>query len=133
MMRKHGHFIIKQESNLLFSYFFGAWNIEQTLTYAEQVKCSVQTLQNQPWARIVDLSQWEGGGEEVTKPLIDLQLWSEYNNCVQTLFINPPLIPKYLLEKYGDPFSSYQIVQSEDEAKEWLKDHTKLIENKLGA
>ncbi len=127
MMRKHGHFIIKQEGNLLFSYFFGAWNIEQTLTYAEQVKCSVQTLQDQTWARIVDLSQWEGGGEEVTKPLTELQLWSEHSNCIQTLFINPPLIPKFMLKKYGDPYGSYQVVQSEEEAKGWLKANTKLI------
>jgi len=127
MMRKHGHFIIKQKNNLLFSYFFGAWNIEQTLTYAEKVKCSVQILQEQPWARIVDLSQWEGGAIEVTKPLKELQLWSEHSNCIQTLFINPPLIPKFMLEKYGDPYASYQVVRSEAEAMEWLKANTKLI------
>jgi len=128
MMRTHGHFILKRENNLLFSYFSGAWNIEQTLTYAKQVKGLVQSLQKQPWVRIVDLSQWEGGGNEVTKPLTDLQLWSEHNNCIQTLFINPALIPKYMLEKYGDPDGSYQIVQSEDEAREWIKANTKLID-----
>jgi hypothetical protein len=126
MMRTHGHFILRQENNLLFSYFFGAWNIEQALTYTEQVKRSVQTFKKQPWARIVDLSQWEGAGEEVTKPLADLQRWSEHNNCIQTLFINPPLIPKYMLEKYGDPDGHFHIVQSEGEAREWLKANTKV-------
>ena len=127
MMNPHGHFIVKQKGNLVFSYFFGAWNVEQTLNYSEKIKCSVQTLQDQPWARIVDLSQWEGGGEEVTKPLTELQLWSEQNNCIQTLFINPALIPKYMIEKYGDPDGHFKIVQSEDEAREWLKTNTKLI------
>jgi hypothetical protein len=127
MMRTHGHFILKQENNLLFSYFFGAWNIEQTLTYIEQVKRSVQTCKKQPWARIVDLSQWEGAGEEVTKPLTDLQCWSEHNNCVQTLYINPPLIPKYMLEKHGNPDARTHIVQTENEAIQWLKANTKLI------
>ncbi len=130
MMRKHGHFIIKQENNLLFSYFFGAWNIEQSLTYVEQVKCSVQTLKEQPWARIVDLSQWEGAGKEATEPLKELQLWSEHSNCIQTLFINPPLIPKFMIEKYGDPYASYQVLQSVEEAKEWLKANTKLVVEK---
>jgi len=121
MMREHGHFTIKVENSILLSYFFGAWNIEQTFAYSHQVKQHVQPLLNSPWTRIVDLSQWEGGGEEVVKPLQELQQWAEKNNCHQTIFINPPLIPKFMLEKYGDPYGDFKVFQSENEAKQWLK------------
>ncbi len=120
-MLQHGLYKIEIEGNLLISQFFGAWNYEQTKSYQEQVKIEAGPLLDNPWARIVDLSQWEGGGEETIAPLIMLQKWSEQHNCVQVVFVNPPLVPAFMLEKYGDPYGNYKVVKTIAEAKSWLK------------
>ncbi len=108
-MRKHGLFHIELESNLLIAQFFGAWNAEQTLDYGLYIKEQALPLLSKPWARIVDLSHWEGGGEEVIAPLYDSHKWCSENNCQIVVFVNPPLVPKYMLEKYGDPYGAYQV------------------------
>jgi len=118
-MLEHGFFTIELEEELLISCFFSAWNFEQTKHYQEQVKLAAKPLLKRPWARLVDLSLWEGGGEEVIKPLADLQAWAEQHNCYEIIFINPPLVPKFMLEKYGDLYSEFQIFEDIDEAKRW--------------
>ncbi len=120
-MRQHGFLEIAVEKNLLVSQLFDAWNYEQTCNYKQQVKEASKPLLSRPWARVVDLSYWEGGGEEVVKPLHDLHLWSLENNCCAIVFVNPPLLPQFMLEKYGDPYKVYQICKTLDQAKTWAK------------
>lgn len=120
-MDEHGHYTLSVQDNLILSRFFGAWNIEQIITYTNHVKEVAKAIASKPWARVVDLSDWEGGGVEVVQPLLLLQQWAEDNNCRQVVFINPPLIPKYMLEKYGDPYHDYKICNSVEEAISYLK------------
>ena len=120
-MQKHGHYHIEVIGNILISQFYGAWNYEQTKAYQQQVKLEAADIITSPWARIVDLSQWEGGGEETIAPLIMLQKWSEQHNCQLVVFVNPPLVPAFMLEKYGDPYGDYKVVGSTAEAISWAK------------
>ncbi|GAA5134931.1 hypothetical protein [Thalassotalea piscium] len=120
-MDEHGHYTLSVQDNLILSRFFGAWNVEQIITYTNHVKEVAKAIASKPWARVVDLSDWEGGGVEVVQPLLLLQQWAEDNNCRQVVFISPPLIPKYMLEKYGDPYHDYKICNSVEEAISYLK------------
>lgn len=120
-MLGHGYYTLSVQENLLISHFFGAWNVEQTQNYANHTKSAATVLTNKPWARIVDLTLWEGGGIDVVSPLQTLQQWAEKNNCQHVIFINPPLIPQYMLDKYGDPYGSYKISNSVEEATSWAK------------
>jgi len=122
-MRLHGSFDITIEGNVLTSHFYGPWNFEQTKTYQLEVMKRAETIIDKPWVRIVDLSQWEGGGEEVVAPLVQLQEWALANNCIEIVFVNPPLVPSFMLEKYGDPYGDYKVVKSIEEAKDWLTSH----------
>ncbi|RHW74722.1 hypothetical protein [Colwellia sp. RSH04] len=122
-MRLHGSFDITIENNILISRFYGPWNYEQTKTYQLEVMEQAKSMSPNYWARIVDLSQWEGGGEEVVTPLVQLQQWALENNCLEIVFVNPPLLPKFMLEKYGDPYGDYKVVQTIEEAKAWLDIH----------
>lgn len=118
--KEHGLFNIEIEDNLLLVQFFDAWNYDQANCYNQEVKRAAASLVNKPWARIIDLTHWEGGGEETIAPIGDLHRWSLQNNCQLVVFINPPLVPKYMLEKYGDPYGNYEIFQSLNEAKSWV-------------
>ncbi len=118
-MQRHGLYEIIVEDNLLVSHFFGAWNYEQTKLYQKQVKIAAASLLDKPWARVVDLSHWEGGGEEILTPLRDLQNWSNLHNCKVIVFVNPPLLPAFMLKKHGDIYGHYKIVGTVLEAKLW--------------
>jgi|GEM_PF-1883127 len=120
-MRLHGLFNIEVEDNLIVSHFYGAWNSEQTRHYAEQVKTLSSSLHNEPWARVINLSDWEGGGEEILAPLRELHTWSLENKCRFVVFVRPSMLPKFMLEKYGSGYGSYQIFESLQEAKNWAK------------
>ncbi|XQW85213.1 hypothetical protein ACOYR1_00360 [Thalassotalea piscium] len=126
-MKEHGSYTISVKDNLIISHFFGAWNIEETELYADHVKELAAPLSSQPWARIIDLTSWEGGGVEIISPLRILQHWAENNNCHHVVFISPPLLPKYMLEKYGDPYGDYKICENLDEAINWVKQKLNLF------
>ena len=121
MQKEHGAFNIKIEDNLLLVQFFDAWNYDQANCYNQEAKLAAAPLVNKPWARIIDLTLWEGGGEETIAPLTDLHQWSQQQNCLLVVFINPPLVPKFMLDKYGDPYGDYKIFQSTNEAKAWVR------------
>lgn len=121
-MKNHGSVKIQAEKQLLISYFFDTWNLEQTLNYEAQVMEASQSLIDAPWVRIVDLTHWHGGGSEVVPPLIRLHKWSLENRCINITFINPPLLPQYMLDKYGDIYGNYKKSKSVEEAKEWAHD-----------
>lgn len=118
-MRQHGFFEITLNKNMLIADFYGAWNFEQTEIYRKAIETEAQPLTKKPWARIVNLTQWEGGGEEVVAPLVATHNWCHENNCQLVLFVNPPLVPKYMLEKYGDPYGPYSIFDNVDDAIAW--------------
>ncbi len=128
MQKEHGAFNIEIEENLFLVQFFDAWNFDQTNHYNQEAKRAAAPLIDEPWARIVDLTLWEGGGEETIAPLTDLHRWSQQHNCLLVVFVNPPLVPKFMLDKYGDPYGDYKIFQSVDEAKFWAKSQLKFIE-----
>jgi hypothetical protein len=121
MQKEHGLFNIKVEENLLLVQFFGAWNHAQAQHYNQEAKLAATPLLNQPWARIIDLSQWEGGGEETIAPIANLHQWSQQHNCFFAAYINPPLVPQFMIEKYGNLYGGYDIFQSTNEAKAWIR------------
>ncbi|MGB1199241.1 MAG: hypothetical protein ACPG46_09340 [Thalassotalea sp.] len=120
-MKEHGHFTLFLQDNIIVSRFFGAWNIEQTQHYVDHVIDIATTINHSPWARIVDISAWEGGAIETTKPLTLLQQWAEKNNCKHVVFINPPTLPQFMLDKYGQHYGNYKTFTSIDEATVWVK------------
>ena len=120
-MLQHGYYTLSVHDNFILSHFFGAWNVEQTQDYTDHIKNVASDLTAKPWARIVNLSSWEGGGIDVIKPLERLQIWAENNNCKHVVFINPPLIPSYMLEKHGDPYHDYKVFADKDEAISWVQ------------
>lgn len=120
-MLEHGFYALSVKENLVISHFFGAWNVERTQKYADHVIEVATMIKAKPWARIVDLSSWEGGGIDVVQPLLTLQQWAEKNNCKHVIFVNPPLLPKFMLEKYGDPYHGYKICESLEQAITWVK------------
>ncbi|GHE97547.1 hypothetical protein [Thalassotalea profundi] len=120
-MLEHGYYTLVVQDNFVLSQLFGAWNVERTKNYAEHMQKVASELTAKPWARIVNLSSWEGGGTDVIQPLQDLQKWAEQNNCKHVVFINPPLIPNYMLQKHGDPYHGYKIFEDQEEAISWVK------------
>ena len=124
-MYNHGHYQLDIQNNILIAKFIGAWNFEQTTLYAEKVKTLSLPLHDKSWARVVNLSEWEGGGEEVVAPLHQVHLWSLELNCKIIAFVNPPLLPKYMLEKYGDPYGDFEIFKDELTAVAWVTEKLK--------
>jgi len=128
MQKEHGAFNIEIEDNLFLVQFFDAWNLEQANCYNQEAKLAAASLVNKPWARIIDLTHWEGGGEETIAPIADLHQWSLQRSCLLVVFINPPLVPQFMLDKYGDPYGDYKVFQSINEAKPWVRAQLSLTE-----
>ena len=119
-MIEHGHYTISVQGNMIVSKFFGAWNLEQAQAYADHVQKISTSLLAKPWARVVDLSEWEGGGHEVVEPLKVLHLWAAQHHCEMVVFVKPALLPQFMLDKFGALYGNYNVFDSVEQATEWV-------------
>jgi hypothetical protein len=115
-MIEHGSFKITLENNVLVSTFYGAWNKEQVEKYSNSVKQQAQPLLHSSWARVIDLSYWEGAGEEVVQPLTVLQHWAQDHNCKAIAFVNPQLLPQFMLKRYGHNYPTFEVFPTLEQA-----------------
>ncbi|REL27848.1 hypothetical protein DXX93_15635 [Thalassotalea euphylliae] len=113
----HGQFYIRTEGQCLYTQMLGVWNKEGTERYSQAVKNQAQRMLSSPWARIVDLAEFEGGGSEVTAELTRLQRWAKDNSCIYVVFILPKSLVEYMLQSAHDVYQPFEIVQSKQEAE----------------
>lgn len=118
MRSRHGEYDISVQGNILLTVLKGAWNKEQCQEYCRKVKKEAAIFVGQNWARVVVLSQWEGGCKEVIEQLNLLHAWSQEHHCRHVAYVNPSLLSRYLLDKHAERRGESMIFSCLNEAME---------------
>lgn len=100
-MQPHGDFQIRLAGQVVISALKGAWNAETAHKYFDEVRDCAREICHNPWARLVDLSEWEGSGDDVAQILVNLQQWSAEHNSKYVAYVKPHTLSRYMMEKYN--------------------------------
>jgi len=120
-MQEHGEFQVKAEGQVIVSYLTGAWNVETANKYFESVRQHARSIYDKSWARLVDLSQWEGSGDDVAKVLVSLQQWAVKHKGKHVAYVKPHTLSKYMMEKYKlQDVINYHVFEEHEAALAYL-------------
>ncbi len=75
------------KNRMLYSKIYGIWKIETAHAYAEELKAEATPLLEQPWSKIVDLSNWKTVHPEVIEVIGELNQWCRDNKMEWTVYI----------------------------------------------
>ena len=121
---EHGTFELQIKGKTLISKAFGAWNYETALRYAKECRKLIeQNLLNEPWASIVDLSEWELATPDIWDAIDELNVWASENNLKHEVVILSLSLQKTLFEQTQEGFTDVEtkFVDNIAEAYLWLE------------
>ena len=128
---EHGTFELQIKGKTLISKAFGAWNYETALRYAKECRKLIeQNLLNEPWASIVDLSEWELATPDIWDAIDELNVWASENNLKHEVVILSLSLQKTLFEQTQEGFTDVEtkFVDNIAEAYLWLEQFGYLAE-----
>lgn len=116
MFKPHCDYKIEIRDNIMLCQMRGAWNLEGTLEYFEDIKTSAAPLITSKWCRIVETSEFEGGPLEIMQVLKDIQAWGLANNCVRLFLVSPRAFNKAVLNRQQDNYDEVQYAETIEQA-----------------
>lgn len=123
-MSYHGHFKLWQENQLVLAEIYGAWSMDTALDYTAQLKQLVQSMNGQPWARIVYLDQWQLGTPDFENVMKELMKWCVLHQLHYTAYVfHSNLLKEHQLDKFinsADYTNQKKIFTRPNEAFDWL-------------
>jgi hypothetical protein len=78
---------VDQENAVVYAKVYGQWKPETAQKYHEDFKKEVQPLLGQPWAKIVDVSNWKTSRNEVTTVIGRHMSWSKANGVALSIYV----------------------------------------------
>lgn len=122
MMSYHGQFKLWQENQLILAEIHGAWSVDTAQDYAIQLKQLVQSMNGQPWARIVYLDHWQLGTPDFEKVMQDLMKWCVLHQLKYTAYVfHPNIMKEHQLDKFINSADyNKKIFTKQQEAFDWL-------------
>ena len=121
----HGEYDIKCSSNVLYVNLRGGWNEEAALAYSKEIKQSIEYFNNQPWAIISDLNDWELYTPECFPIISKLFLHAIQSGMCKEAIVsqtNSVKLQPFALDKDAFPTFERRFFTDLDEAHIWLKD-----------
>lgn len=131
-MQEHGSFEMEIVDQTLVIKCFDAWNIETVLRLCNEFKELAETLNEKPWACIVDMSQWELATPEMWDEINKLNQWTNSNNQKYEAVICSVCIQEILMKGSHSALTNVEtkFCENIDEAYEWLSNLGMLKNNK---
>lgn len=128
----HGEYDIKCSSNVLYVNLRGGWNEEAALAYSKKIKQCIEYFNNQPWAIISDLNDWELYTPECFPIISKLVLYAIQSGMRKEAIVsqtNSIKLQPFALDK--DVFLTFErrFFTELDEAHIWLKDEGYVSDN----
>ncbi|MBI9045129.1 MAG: hypothetical protein JEZ06_11630 [Anaerolineaceae bacterium] len=124
-MNEYFKFSIDGGRRIIKETIFGIWTEEIAKSYSEAFKDAIQPLLGQPWAKLVDLNNWETSHPDVIQTL-GLHLdWAVENGLQYSANILSASIPRLqlrLMFKAADTAEISEVFPSEDLALIWLQE-----------
>lgn len=123
-MSYRGHFTVRQDNQVIFTYAAGGWDVITARDYCSCVRDTVKKLYHEPWAHILLLDDWILGTPEVEPIILDLAHWAMAHKLVCTAKVyQENMLKQYQLDKMN-PVSSPTYRQQEfteqQAALDWL-------------
>ena len=121
-VQEHGSFDMKIVDQTLIIKCFDSWNIQTVLRLCKEYKALVETINDKPWACLVDMSQWELSTPEMWNEIDKLNQWGNINNQKYEAVICCLSIQKMLMEDSHSVLTNVEtnFCQNIDEAYKWL-------------
>ncbi|MEI6895948.1 MAG: STAS/SEC14 domain-containing protein [Psychromonas sp.] len=121
-MQEHGFFKIEIIKQTLSVEYFDAWNIETALRYCAEFKYLAEKINNNPWACLLDLSQWELGILEMMDEVRKLNEWTNINNQKYEAVVCRLSLQKWLMASTHRALTNVEIrfFDNRKEAQDWL-------------
>ena len=121
-MQEHGSFDMRIVDQTLIIKCFDSWNIQTVLRLCKEYKELVETINDKPWACLVDMSQWELSTPEMWDEIDKLNQWGNINNQKYEAVICSLSIQKMLMENSHSILTNVEtnFCQNIDETYKWL-------------
>ncbi|MDP5029709.1 MAG: hypothetical protein NWQ54_12360 [Paraglaciecola sp.] len=121
--QEHGSFTIEIKDKTIEVCAFGAWNEKTSELFKEQYLRQAQCLTAEPWACLLNLTDWELGTGEILRVGQDLNAWSYAHNQRFSAIVSSLALHRHLIEKIQEPTKSiqHQYFTQSQAAKDWLR------------
>lgn len=119
---EHGSFEFEVNGQVLIMRPEGAWNFETAVRCCREYKELANTINDSPWACLVNLLSWELGTPDIWPEIDEVNAWADKNNEKFEAVICSNSLQNTLLEQTYDKFTNVQTAffDTEEEALKWL-------------
>lgn len=123
-MREHGSFNMFTEAQTIVLEVIGTWNLETAKHWEKEYKKLAGTIENKPWACLVDFTDFEFMAKEVWDFVYEVNLWSNSHNQKLESVICDSKLQRHFLEGAQQPLDNVTVkfFRTKQEAKAWLLD-----------
>jgi hypothetical protein len=80
-------FRVDADNSIIYAKIHGMWKAETAKSYHEEFKAEVSPLIGNPWAKLVDLTNWRTSYPEVSMIIGRHMAWSRQNGCVLSIYV----------------------------------------------
>lgn len=122
MWSEHGSYEFEVKGQVLIMRPTGAWNLETAIRCCKEYKVIAQSLNNAPWACLVNLLSWELGTPDIWPEIDSVNAWADEHNERFEAVVCSTSLQTYMLEQTYDKFKNVktEFFQTEDKALSWL-------------
>jgi hypothetical protein len=122
LMKAHGSYKLEVNNNTITFTAYDAWNYEAAIEWGNELKNIVAQMNNEPWAFLSDLTEWELITPGATGYISELYSWVNDQNFKYLAVVFGLSIQKSLLEEHHKIFTNVEInyFGDLDEANCWL-------------
>jgi hypothetical protein len=97
-MKAHGSYKLEVNKHTVTFKAYDSWNYEAAFEWGEEIKGIVNQLKNEPWACLVDLTEWELATPDTRTYISELYSWLNDQNLKYIAVIFGLSIQKEVLE-----------------------------------
>ncbi len=96
-MQEHGSFDITCLNQTIIIKAIGSWNLETAVRYIKEYKRAVSLIKSNPWACLVDLTEWELATPDVVAYIAEFNAGGHSHNQKYEVVIHSLCLQKKLL------------------------------------
>ncbi|WP_354624712.1 hypothetical protein [Psychromonas sp. MME2] len=121
-MKEHGSYKIELYEQVIIVRFISSWNRETSENMCKEFMQIASTITDNPWACLIDLTQWGLGGPEVWGPILDTNHWCAKNNQMHEAVVCSQVIQEHILRELQTalPTTKSGFFKTEADAEIWL-------------
>ena len=134
-MHAHGYFDMRIDNQVLLARLKGQWNKEMASAYSKRMKEMAQHFNDQTWAHIVYLDDWELGTPELEPVINELVTWVINHGLTRTAqvfkasMLKKSQMDRMVKERLGH--FERQAFSTEEQAFHWLEQEGFAVEQQV--